>query len=322
MADQASPPEHQTWIVPADQTEIRLDAFVRRCLPHLSRREVEKAIRSGAFWVNGRPGKKGEELFTGDLVALKGPKSWLSPRPLPESRAAVPIVYEDPFLLVVDKPAGMATHGFSARSTGTLANFLTAMRPDLCNVGKSRWEPGLVHRLDRETSGLMMVAKRPDVFANLRRQFRRGEVRKKYWALVRGAAEKEGVVSYPLAHDPQDRRKMKALLTSSRRATSKNWRAITSYRNLATSQDFSLLEVEMTTGVTHQIRVHLSALGHPIAGDALYGGGRADNLGLQRHFLHAFFLGFRHPEDARNMTLETVLPGDLRDALRRLKIDR
>ena len=322
MADQASPPERRTWIVPADQGEIRLDAFVRSRLPHLSRREAEKAIRSGAFWVNGRPGKKGDELFAGDFVALRGPESWLSPKPLPEIRADIPIIYEDPFLLVVDKPAGMPTHGFSGRGEGTLANFLIAARPELCNVGKSRWEPGLVHRLDRETSGLVMVAKRPSVFVYFRQRFRRGDIRKKYWTLVEGATGKKGVVDYPLAHDPQDRRKMKALFENALpREGSKIWRAITCYRNLATSQDFSLLEVEMTTGVTHQIRVHLSAAGHPIVGDALYGGHRANSLGLQRHFLHAFFLGFRHPEDGRNVTVKTALPVDLQKALRRLGVE-
>ena len=144
-------------------------------------------------------------------MTFKGAEHWLLTAPVSQSQLRVPIVYEDDAVLVVDKPAGMATHGFSGRDQDTLANFLAAERPDLLMIGKSRWEPGLVHRLDRETSGLVLVAKTQAAFDDLRLQFRRRQVKKKYWALVWGIAEAEGAVAYPIAHDSRDKRRMRAI---------------------------------------------------------------------------------------------------------------
>ena len=169
--DQALLVTTRQWIVAGESTSIRLDAFVRRCLPHLSRREVENAIRDKLFRIQERVGGKGDKLLAGDRVTFEGPGHWLLTSPVPQSQLRVSIVYEDAAVLVVDKPAGMATHGFSGRDADTLTNFLAAQRPGLLNIGKSRWEPGLVHRLDRETSGLMLVAKTQDAFDQLRLQF-------------------------------------------------------------------------------------------------------------------------------------------------------
>jgi 23S rRNA pseudouridine1911/1915/1917 synthase len=323
MSDQAFFVTTRDWLVPSEGAPVRLDTFVHRCLPHLSRREVEDAIRDKLFRIHGRVGGKGDKLLAGERVTFEGPEHWLLTSPVPQSQLRVPIVYEDASVLVVDKPAGMATHGFSGRDADTLTNFLTAQRPDLLNVGKSRWEPGLVHRLDRETSGLVLVAKTQDAFDHLRLQFRRRQVRKKYWTLVWGMAATEGTVSYPIAHDFRDKKRMRVLVNSSPRLKNqKSWQALTRFRKLYDADGLSLLETEMETGVTHQIRVHLAAIGHPIVGDALYDNRAREGFGLKRHFLHACCLEFFHPREHRLVTVKSELPVELDNVLRRLLMQR
>ncbi len=320
-SDQESFSPIGSWTVPIGQRAIRLDAFVRRCLPYLSLREAQRAIDAKTFWVNDRPGKKGDKLYGGDILSFRGPQHLLSPSPLPGWSLNVPVLYEDESLLVVDKPAGMATHGFSGREKHSLANFLAATRPSLCSVGKSRWEPGLVHRLDRDTSGLVLVAKDQRSFENLRSQFRCGLIKKRYFALVWGKIKRKRVLDYPLAHDPRDRKKMKVVEQGEKKGLrEKSWQALTRLRPVACSGGFSLVEVEIETGVTHQIRAHLEAFGHPLVGDPLYGEGRPDPFAVGRQFLHAFYLEFRHPKSKQDMTVTSPLPGDLQSVLNHLQI--
>ena len=316
----------KSWTVAADQAGIRLDAFLRHCLPHLSLGEARRAIDEKAFWVNERPGKKGNRLFAGALISLRGPAGWLAGNPVAASDLEVSILYEDRFILALDKPAGMPTHGRSGGARNSLANFLAAARPSLRGIGASPWELGLVHRLDRETSGVVLAAKDQPSFENLRSQFRQRAVKKRYWALVRGIPKGDGVIDYPLIHDPAERKKMKALREKGRRRNRRRaWKALTRFRALSRSGQFSLLEVSMETGVTHQIRAHLEAIGHPLAGDRLYGDplyarSRADPVGLGRHFLHAFYIGFLHPSTGQEMAIESPLPGELKKVLDRLNI--
>jgi 23S rRNA pseudouridine1911/1915/1917 synthase len=217
----------------------------------------------------------------------------------------------------------LATHGFSGHDQDTLANFLAAERPDLLMVGKSRWEPGLVHRLDRETSGLVLVAKTQAAFDDLRLQFRQRQVRKKYWALVWGITESEGAVELSITHDSRDKRRMHAMSDTSRRAKKqKSWPALTRYQKLWDINGLSFLEIAMETGVTHQIRVHLAAIGHSIVGDLLYGGEGRENFGLERHFLHAHSLEFFNPGDHRLVKAESILPSELEAVVRRLQTMR
>ena len=310
-----------SWIVPAGQRSIRLDAFVRRCLPHLSLGEAQKAIDERAFWVHERPGRKGDRLFAGDVLSFKGPQHLLAPTPLPGWDLQVPIRYEDAFVMVVDKPAGMPTHGFSGRERKSLANFLIAVRPFLLCVGKSRWEPGLVHRLDRDTSGLVLVAKEQESFENLRSQFRCGLVIKKYWALVWGRMKSGQVLAYPLVRDPSDRKKMRVVRDEAgERIHPRRWKALTQMKVLGHAGGFSLLEVKIDTGVTHQIRAHLEAFGYPLVGDPLYDGSRIDPFSLGRQFLHAYCLGFRHPKSGEELIVESPLPEELRRVLDGLKL--
>jgi 23S rRNA pseudouridine1911/1915/1917 synthase len=319
MADQATPVARKFWTLPVEHAEIRLDAFVRQCLPQLSRREVENAIRDGLFSVGEKASKKGDYLVGGDQLVFHGPRRWLAVKPSPADEIDVSIVYEDSSLLFVDKPAGLPTHGFSGRDDSTLANFLLARSPELAEIGKSPWEPGLVHRLDRDTSGLVVVAKTQAAFDNLRSQFRRRRIKKLYWALVWGVTPTQGVIELPLAHDTRDKRRMRVLMRSTR-WKHRTWSAVTRYRRIGHSGGLSLLEIDMETGVTHQIRAHMGAIGHPIVADTLYGIGQTKNLGLQRHFLHARSLMILHPDDGRALTVEAELASELAEILRRLKL--
>lgn len=317
MPDQATRIVTQSWTVPAGQPQMRLDAFVRRCLPHLSRRELEEAIGQGLFSARSKVAKKGDRLAGGDQLVFRGPAYWLEDHPRPNPRLEAPVIYEDASMVAVNKPAGMPTHGFSARDEETLANFLLARYPILLNIGKSRWEPGLVHRLDRETSGLVIAAKTQAAFEDLSSQFRRRQLKKIYWALACGRAPLEGMIDMPLEHDPRDERRMR-VADRLRRRTGKTWKAITRYRCLDQSRGLSLLEIDMETGVTHQIRVHLAAIGHPIVADGLYGNEKMNEFGLQGHFLHARRLSLIHPLTSRLLTLQADLPEDLLQLLKRL----
>ncbi|HEY1371399.1 MAG TPA: RluA family pseudouridine synthase [Candidatus Binatia bacterium] len=306
-----------TWIVPAEVRAMRLDAFVRRCLPHLSVREAQKAIDEGAFWVAGRRGRKGDSLSGGDEVVFRGDSHWLATAPPPESDLGVVVRYEDDAIIVVDKPAGIATHGFSGREKRSLANFLAAARPALRGVGRSPWEPGLVNRLDRGTSGLVLAAKDQASFENLRAQSAAGGIKKMYWALVWGVADEAGTIAVPLAHDRRQRGKMRP---SAKPDGPRSWPASTRFRRRLSARGFSLLEIEIARGVTHQIRAHLQSAGHPIAGDPLYGGKQRDVFGLGRQFLHARSIEFRHPVDGRKMSVESPLPEDLKGVLSELRM--
>jgi 23S rRNA pseudouridine1911/1915/1917 synthase len=321
MTDQAGNDITPMWRVTAALAGVRLDAFVRRHLPHLSRRVIERSIEEKLFCINGKAGRKGDALADADCVTFCGPPLWLAPTPTPNASLQLSVVYEDEFLLALDKPAGMATHGFSARDTDTLANYLTARYPGLAGIGKTPWEPGIVHRLDRETSGLVLVAKTAAAFAQLRLQFNKREIIKRYWALVWGDLPAEGTIDYPIAHDPGDVSKMHTLVgAAAGRKKIKSWPALTSYRRLQSRSGMSLVELCMQTGVTHQLRVHLAAIGHPILGDRLYGSAGQETLGLSRQFLHAKELALRHPQDGRMLRLEAALSAELTAVLTGLKM--
>ncbi len=304
-----------TWIVPADIRAIRLDAFVRRCLPHLSSREAQKAIEAGAFWFAGRRGRKGDSLSGGDRVIFRGDSHWLATAPPAEPDLGIVVRYEDDAVIVVDKPAGIATHGFSGREKRSLANFLSAARPALSGVGRSPWEPGLINRLDRGTSGLVLAAKDQTSFESLRAQSEAGGIKKTYWALVWGVADETGTIAVPLAHDPKERGKMRPVAKQDEKRRTRSWPASTRFRRRLSARGFSLLEIEIARGVTHQIRAHLQSAGHPIAGDPLYGGKQRDVFGLGRQFLHAQAIEYRHPAEARTIRVESPLPDNLKRVL-------
>jgi 23S rRNA pseudouridine1911/1915/1917 synthase len=311
----------RAWAVSADCAGLRLDAFLRARLPFLSRSELEDALRERFFSLNGRRARKGDRLVAGDTVRFAGPAGWLAPGPIPDRRLAVPVLYEDMHLLALNKPAGMACHGFSGRDNGSLANFLLARWPNLSGIGKNRWEPGLVHRLDRETSGIILVAKTQAAFEDLCGQFRRRAIRKKYLALVWGSTAPQGAVDFPLVHDLKDARKMRSVVVSGPRARKRKvWPALTRFRKVGEHAGLSLLDLEMQTGVTHQLRAHLAGIGHSIVGDRLYGVAGQEFFGLRRHFLHAAQLQFTHPASKSPLLLKAPLPEELSAVLALLKM--
>jgi len=302
----------ETLSLEADGSGERLDVFIARSRPDLSRSLVQHLIRDGRVTVGGRRGRPGQRLETGDRVLLRMPppeSQALEPEPLP-----LTIVYEDDDLLVIDKPAGLTVHPAAGARRGTLAAALLAYRPELAGVGAPE-RPGIVHRLDRDTSGLLVVAKNETARAALARQWKARQVEKGYAALVHGRLEPpEGVIDAPIGRDPRHRQRM-AVVEGGRAAR-------TAYRVkqvLASGPEgtdyYSLVDVRPSTGRTHQIRVHFAALGHPLAGDRVYG--RRSDI-LARHFLHAYRLAFRHPVDGRPLEFESPLPEDLQLALERL----
>lgn len=280
---------------------VRLDAFVREHLPGSSRQVVQRLIGDGAVRVNGRPAAKGAMLSDGDVVALPV-LSGLTPQP----DLAVRTIHVDAHLVVVDKPAGLRSHALDPRDRDTVANWLCARFPDTAHAGDPLGS-GLAHRLDTGTSGLLIAARSTAVFATLRSAFRDRCVAKRYRAIVEGCVQTPLRLTAPLAHDGTDRRRM----TTTPSARRRTWPALTEVTPIEVMGSRSLVEIAMRTGVTHQIRAHLAAAGHPIVGDALYGGLPDASLADGRHALHASRLEFLHPVTRAPLSLEAEWPADL-----------
>ncbi len=280
----------------------RLDSYLAQLRENLSRSYIQRLIRQGYVLVNGRTAKPSTRLALGDQVQINLPEATsqeLVPEALPLN-----IVYQDEQVLVVDKPAGLTVHPGPGHSQGTLVNALLAHYPELKEVGDPL-RPGLVHRLDADTSGLMVVARTPLAYESLANQMRNRTVTKVYLALVRGHPKpQEGVIEAPIARHPRDRQRM-GIVAEGRQAA-------THYLTTKLFRGFALLEVRPHTGRTHQIRVHMAALGHPVAGDAKYGG-RVPFL--KRQFLHAHRLGFQLPPTMTHVEFTSALPPDLEAAL-------
>jgi len=280
----------------------RLDQFLQAALPGRSRRLLRRLIADGAVQVNGAPGRKGTHLRAGDRVTLPDLPAAIAPEP----DLALGILHADPDVVAVDKPGGMPSHALDPRERGTAAAFLVARFPEMAGVGDPL-APGLVHRLDTGTSGVLLAARSPHVHAALRAALAGREIEKRYVACVVGDARaRDGAhVEVALAHDPRDRRRMTAAAPGLRA-----WPAATRVEVLAARADRSVVRVAIRTGVTHQVRAHLALLGHPVLGDRIYGG---PDVGLpaRRHALHATTLTFAHPDDRRRVTIEAPLPPDL-----------
>jgi len=290
-----------------DASGGRLDVFVARSVPELTRSRARKLIDDGFVTVDGALAKKASvTLAAGQRVEVTVPP----PEPSELEPEAMPlrIVYEDGDLLVVDKPAGLAVHPSPGHRSHTLVNGILAHCDDLSGIG-GKERPGIVHRLDKDTSGLIIVAKNDAAHASLAHQLKNREIDKTYLALVDGRpTQAEGMIEGPIARDRHNRKRM-AVVDGGRAAR-------TRYRILREVDGRSLLEVRPETGRTHQIRVHLASIGHPIYGDSLYG--RKD-AALDRQFLHAQRLAFAHPRTGQRMELEALLADDLELALRELE---
>jgi 23S rRNA pseudouridine1911/1915/1917 synthase len=299
---------------PEEAAGTRLDRFLADA-SGLSRARVKAAFEAGDVWVDGRRAKKGDRVVPGSEIVLREPSGDTSPVPQPE--LPLEVLLEDPAFLILNKPAGQPSHPLEPGERGTLANALAARYPECARAGEEAREGGLAHRLDVETSGAMVAARTPQAFRALRSAFSSRTVLKIYLALVGGAAGEGGEIDLPIAHHPKNPRKMIACADPGEAQRLRARPALTRYRVLERLGDFALLEAQIPTGVMHQIRVHLAAVGAPVAGDATYGGPSLPGLG--RQFLHAATLGFPHPVHGAEVRVSAPLPAELEQILSALR---
>jgi len=314
-------------IVPNVEKRERIDKFLTNQIENSSRSKIEKLIESGLVLVNGQTVKPSHRISPGEKIVVKIPKE---PRPeLTAELIPLDIVYEDDYLLVVNKPAGMVTHPGHGNYTGTLVNALLYHCSKLSKVNVSGGEvrPGIVHRLDKDTSGLLVVAKDDETHRHLAKQFFHKTVDREYWAIVWGHFNStRGVIETELGRSKSDRTKFTVVKGGKL--------AITEYEVLEKFDFLSLVKLKLKTGRTHQIRVHLAYIGHPVFGDPTYGGRRIAWGGIdrkkklfvdellkimQRQALHAKTLGFIHPERNEFMKFDSELPEDMKKLLEVLK---
>ena len=313
-------PENESLVLGVNDADVgaRLDAYLATHIDGWSRARLQRLIEAGDVLVNSKLVKPSYKVSANDEIEVEltpPPESNFTPENIP-----LEIVFEDEQIIVVNKPAGLVVHPAAGVYSGTLANALSYHFRQLANAGSTR--PGIVHRLDKDTSGLLVVAKTEAAHENLGEQFRAREVFKSYVALVYGVVKNEsGRIEQPIARDPRNRTRM-AIVPGGRGALSL-------YRIRRSYNAFTLLEVELKTGRTHQIRVHLAWLKHPVVADELYDGGRDNSIQdvqlrarirkLKRQFLHAEQLGFRHPATGEQMKFFAPLPADLGSLLEALE---
>jgi 23S rRNA pseudouridine1911/1915/1917 synthase len=293
-----------------EQDGPRVDRYIALKVPDLSRSFVKKLLEEGRVTIDGQVPKASYKVEAGDVVVVRVPL----PEPIAARAEAIPleIIHEDADIVVVDKPAGMVVHPAHGHHNGTLVNALLAHCTDLSGIG-GELRPGIVHRLDKDTSGLLVVAKNDVAHRDLQRQFKQRLVHKTYLALTEGLLPApHGVIEAAIGRDPQRRKRMAVLPRGGREAR-------TEYRVLEYFVQHTLVEAEPITGRTHQIRIHLASIGHPIAGDSVYGF-RKQRLPLRRQFLHAARIAFTLPRSGQPAEFTSELPDDLAtvlDALRK-----
>jgi 23S rRNA pseudouridine1911/1915/1917 synthase len=294
------------------QSDLRVDRYIAQEAPDLSRSLVQKLLDEGRITVAGEVPKASYKVQAGDEIIVRVPP----PEPTEVLAEAIPltIIYEDADIVVVDKPAGMVVHPAHGHPNGTLVNALLAHCPDLAGIG-GELRPGIVHRLDKDTSGLLIVAKNDAAHHHLQAQFQAHLVHKTYLALVEGVPEAaHGVIDAPIGRDPQHRQRM-AIATGSSRGRRE---ARTEYWIVEHFAQHALVEAEPVTGRTHQIRIHLAFIGHPIVGDRVYGF-RKQRLPLPRQFLHATRIAFTLPGSGQPVEFTSPLPDDLEAVLKTLR---
>ncbi len=302
-----------------EEAGLRLDRVVVQHFPELSRTRVQELIEEGLVLLNGKAAKDSHKVHANDLIRVVPQER----PPLQAEPEAIPldVLYEDDDVIAIHKPAGMSVHAGAGNSHGTLVNALLGCGQQL-SQSDDPVRPGIVHRLDKETSGILLVAKNDFAHAKLSEAFRQRAIRKIYIALVQGILEEErGRIELAIARDPNRRTRMtatRALLLRNSRPARTDWRV------LAKIDSTSLLELHLHTGRTHQIRVHFSALRHPVVGDTLYGAagqlhvGRTTLPALGRNFLHAAKIGFAQPHSGKLIELSAPLPVELREYLAKL----
>jgi 23S rRNA pseudouridine1911/1915/1917 synthase len=281
--------------------DVRLDKYLTQVLPQFSRAYLQRLVEQGYILVNGLKAKANQRLTRSDRVTVELPPS--PGRPLPES-IPLTVIYEDGDIVVIDKPAGLTVHPAPGHPSHTLVNAILAHCPGL-TMNNDVMRPGIVHRLDKDTSGLIVIAKNDPARDYLVAQFKSRTVNKRYLVLVKGRLSPEqGIIEAPIGRDPHRRRRM-AVMESGKQAT-------TQYQAREYLDNYTLLEVSPVTGRTHQIRIHLSAIGYPVVGDPTYG---IRSAHLDRQFVHAYRLGLRLPSSKQYQEFTSPLPADLEQAL-------
>ena len=290
--------------------EERLDKAISKLEPDISRETIQKMIKLGNILVNGKEVKPSYKTIVGDEISIEemeAKETKLKPQEMP-----LDVIYEDDDLLVINKEKGIVVHPGNGNPDGTLANAVLARCKDSLSGIGGEIRPGIVHRIDKDTSGLVIIAKNDTAHINLSKQIQEKKKKKTYIALVRGTVkENEATVNMPIGRSTKDRKKM---------AVSKNGKeAITNFKVLERFKDYTLLEVNIETGRTHQIRVHLSEIGYPIVGDGVYSNGR-NPFGVEGQMLHAAKLEFRHPRTGAILKIEAPLPKYFVEVLTQLKL--
>ena len=297
------------FIVEREEIGKRLDAYLSLKNEKISRTMVQKLIEEGNILVNGKNPKASYKVSEGDKITLEE----VEPKEisLKAQDIAVDVIYEDKDIIVVNKPKGLVVHPANGNPDGTLVNAIMAIcKGSLSGIG-GEIRPGIVHRLDKDTSGIIIIAKNDEAHINLSEQIKNREVKKTYIALVRGfVKENEATINMPIGRSPKDRKKM---------AVVKNGKnAITHIKVLERFNNYTLLQVNIETGRTHQIRVHLSEIGYPIVGDYTYSNGK-NEFGIVGQCLHAKSLKFRHPITNKEMYLEAELPQYFKEVIKKLE---
>ena len=313
--------------VSAGETPKRLDIFLSTHTADLSRAAIQRLIEKGAVTVNGKRPKPSQKIKPGDAIAWDVPK----PAPLEIDGEPIPldVLYEDESLLVLNKPAGIVVHPAPGHWSGTLVNaLLYHMQSGAVAEGESfasiggRERPGLVHRLDKGTSGVMVIAKTDAAHQGLSKQFKAHTINRVYWALVSGSVKgKTGRVDLAIGRDTKNRKKISSRTTSPRDAVTE-FQVVERFGPKHSGKEATLIEVRPQTGRTHQIRVHLASLGHPLLGDDTYGGRKADTIGetrIERPMLHARTLGFTHPVNGKQLEYTVPPPADMEALLQVLR---
>ncbi len=286
--------------VPSDAAGVRVDVWLAGAL-ELPRARVKELLQQGAVRIDGRLPRKGDRTVAGARVEVT--LRTTDPRPVPQPELPLRVLHLDPALIALDKPAGMPSHPLEPGERGTLVNALVARHPECVDASSDPREGGLVHRLDTLTSGVLLAARTPEAWRVLREAFAERRVDKRYLAVVTGPVADGGVIDLPLRHRGD---RVEPVLQGGREA-------LTEFRVLSRSADAVLLEVRIHTGVLHQIRAHLAAIGAPVLGDTAYGG--RPSPGLQRFFLHAARLGLAHPVTGAPLEVSAPLPPELRVVL-------
>ena len=297
-------------ILYADISGERLDAFLARCAEGLSRSAAQKLIEEGAVKRNGKPGKKNDKLNVGDAIEYELPEA--KPVDIQPTEMQLDIVYEDEDLLVINKPKGLVVHPAAGHQDDTLVNGLMhALGDDLSGIN-GELRPGIVHRIDKDTSGLLAVAKNDHAHLMLASQLKDHSMARTYEAIVCGSfREDSGTVDAPIGRHPSDRKKMCVTERNSKHAVT-HWEVVARYRG------YTHIRCKLETGRTHQIRVHMAHIGHPILGDLVYGRKKPE-LGQDSQCLHAGALCFSHPRDGRPVMVFAELPQYFKDVIAKLE---